>query len=126
MMSVKILLRTLQVNFPYLEDAKFAGMRIFRNLLKVPFEKDFNALSLFPDTDGALYLDVGANRGQSTDAILMMTRKSRIQMFEPNPLLGDRLEKRFSENDRVTVYHFGAGDIDSKEKFYLPFSVVSG
>ena len=79
--SVKKLLRTLQTNFPYLLDTKFTLMRLYRNKLGIPFEKDFHALQLFPNIGEVLFLDVGANRGQSTDAILMQTKNSRVQLF---------------------------------------------
>jgi hypothetical protein len=58
--NMRKLLRTLQVQFPYLLDAKFKLMRLVRNG-RTPLE-DFNALSLFPEVDDALFLDVGANR----------------------------------------------------------------
>src|SRR4051794_36403797 len=88
--NAKKLLRTLQVHFPSLLDTKFRVMRFYRNALKAPFEYDFNALPLF-HADGAVFLDVGANRGQSTDAILMNLSNVRIHLFEPNELLFRKL-----------------------------------
>ncbi|MGD1854991.1 MAG: FkbM family methyltransferase [Leptolyngbyaceae cyanobacterium] len=118
--NFKKLLRTLQVNFHYLLETKFSLMRFYRNKLEIPFEADFKALHLFPDTNGALYLDIGANRGQSTDAILMQTKNSHIHMFEPNELLCQRLEKQYGDNKRIAINKFGLGDRATEQYLYTP------
>jgi FkbM family methyltransferase len=115
------LLRTAQVNFPSLLEAKFAVMRRVRSALRVPFETDFRALALFPDTAGAEYLDVGANRGQSTDAILLTRQNVRIHQFEPNPLLVDKLTESFGKDRRVVIHSFGLGDATTDSVLFVPF-----
>jgi FkbM family methyltransferase len=115
------LVRTLQANFPFLLDAKFAARSLISRTLKRPQDADFRALSLFPDIEGALYLDVGANRGQSIEAILMFTQRSCIGSFEPNPLLCDQLKQRFHGQQRVTINNFGLGDQDGAFKLYVPY-----
>ncbi|MBT9314710.1 FkbM family methyltransferase [Leptothoe spongobia] len=119
--NFKKLLRTLQVNFHYLLETKFSLMRFYRNKLGIPFEADFKALHLFPDTDGALYLDIGANRGQSTDAILMQTKNSHIQMFEPSELLCKKLEGLYGDNKRIVINKFGLGAQAAEQDLYTPF-----
>src|ERR1041384_3739354 len=106
--NAKKLLRTLQVHFPSLLDTKFRVMRWYRNALKVPFEYDFSALPLF-HADGATFLDVGANRGQSTDAILMNLANVRIHLFEPNEMLFGKLKRMFGTDDRIVLNDFGLG-----------------
>ncbi len=115
------LLRTLQVNFPYLLDTKFAVKSLVSRVMRRPQERDFHALSLFPDIHGALYLDVGANRGQSTEAILMLTRNSSVLAFEPNLLLCDKIARKFRDNKRVAVDAFGLGNQDGRFTLYVPF-----
>jgi FkbM family methyltransferase len=118
--AITKLFRTLQVHFYYLQDAKFSVMRFYRNTFGIPFEKDFLALSLFPQVDGALYLDVGANRGQSTDAILMNTKGSRIQLFEPNLFLCEKLSRLYAHQEEVTIRNFGLGDQTTECLLYIP------
>ncbi|NEO99264.1 MAG: FkbM family methyltransferase [Symploca sp. SIO2E9] len=121
---MKKLLRTLQINFPYLLDKKFRLMRLFRNRLEIPFENDFHALSLFPDLEGALFLDVGANRGQSTDAILMKRKNIkniRIHLFEPNELLLENLKGMFGNNEGIVINNFGLGDETVESVLFIPF-----
>jgi FkbM family methyltransferase len=108
--NLKKLLRTVQTCFPWLLDTKFSVMRSYRNILGIPFEDDFNALALFPEMDDALFLDVGANRGQSTDAILMKRKRCKIQLFEPNDLLCARLRDAFGRNENIVINDFGLGD----------------
>lgn len=119
--KMKKLLRTLQVQFPYLLDTKVALTRLFRNSLSIPFESDFHALSLFHDIDKALFLDVGANRGLSTDAILMTTKNVRLQLFEPNQLLCKKLRDIFGDNERIVINNFGLGDKSTESTLYVPF-----
>lgn len=120
-MAIDKLVRTLQADFPFLLDAKFAVRSLVSRALKRPHDADFRALALFPDIDGALYLDVGANRGQSIEAILMFTRRSCIWSFEPNPLLCERLNRRFHQQERVVVQDFGLGDEEGAFKLYVPY-----
>jgi phospholipid N-methyltransferase len=81
-------------------------MRTYRNILRIPFEEDFYALRLFPDIGEVLFLDVGANRGQSTDAILLQTKNSRVQLFEQNTLLCDKLERQYGDDKRIVINRF--------------------
>ena len=118
--GLKQLLRTVQTNFPYLLDAKITLMRMCRNVFRVPAERDFSAIRLFPFPDDALFLDVGANRGQSTDAIRMHRKNCRIWLFEPNTLLHDKLERQFRQDARVTVNKFGLGDGRGGRVLYVP------
>ncbi len=115
------LLRTVQADFPWLLEAKFATQRFISRALRRPHDADFRALALFGDVDGALYLDVGANRGQSIDAILMFTRRSCIWSFEPNPLLAAQLARRYQNEGRVAIQAYGLGDREGAFKLYVPY-----
>jgi FkbM family methyltransferase len=119
--SLKKVLRTLQVYFPALVDTKFAVMRVARSALSKPFERDFHALELFPEEPGALYLDVGANRGQSTDAILMKRPNARVCLFEPNPRMFRKLQTMFGRDSRVTLYDFGLADRSEEALLVVPY-----
>ena len=120
-MDTKKALRTLQIHCPALLDVKFSVMRAARRFLQRPFERDFSALALFDPPPGALCLDVGANRGQSVDAILMVHPGARVHAFEPNGLLHERLSRLYAREDRVRLYDFGLGDSDTTATLYVPF-----
>ncbi len=115
------LLRTVQADLPWLLDAKFAVRSFISRSLRRPHDRDFRAVALFPDVDGALYLDVGGNRGQSIEDILMLTRRSCIWSFEPNPLLAEKLKRRFKDESRVVIQDFGLGDEEGPFKLFVPY-----
>ena len=112
--------RSVQVHFPFLQNAQFAIKRWYQRVTGIPFEADFNALALFPDEPGMVYLDVGANRGLSTDAILTKTRNSRVILFEPNARVGHRLRRMYAHHPRVTVYAIGLGEETGRYSLYVP------
>lgn len=118
---MKKLIRTLETNFPVLNNFKYTLARAYRIFFKKCFESDFYALSLYPDSKTYLFLDVGANRGQSIDAILMQTKSGKIYGFEPNTMLSNRLKKLFKNNERITIYNLGLGDTDTTETLNVPF-----
>ena len=119
-MDPKKLVRTAQVYLPGLLDTKFALARRWQLLTRRPFEDDFRALGLFPD-DGALYLDIGANRGQSTTSILMMQPQARVELFEPNPHLLAKLEKLFGTHPRIGIHGVALGDAVGEARLFVPF-----
>ena len=114
------LLRTAQTHCPWLPDAKALGQRSLRQLLRRPFENDFRALPLLRLAPGATYMDIGANRGQSIDAIRLCGDHPVVHAFEPNRILANRLERRFGRSDGVTVHNIGLGDEPGSFDLHVP------
>src|SRR5687768_16680021 len=102
--NIRKIIRTAQTFFPGLEDVKYKFQRTQRRLRGIPFEEDFNALQLFPESSDALFIDGGANRGQTIDAILLKRRDGSIISFEPNRSLYQKLCKLYAGNSRVTIH----------------------
>lgn len=117
----KKLLRTAQISFPFLLDVKFSVMRWYRRRRGIVFDRDFEGIRHFPVADGALFLDVGGNRGQSTDAILMIAPNARVQMFEPNPLLCKKIRAQFGGDRRLTINECGLGNAVGELPLHVPF-----
>lgn len=117
----KKLLRTAQISFPFLLEAKFSIMRWYRRYRGVVFDRDFEGIRHFPFPDEALFLDVGGNRGQSTDAILMIAPTARVQMFEPNPLLCKKIRAQFGGDRRLTINECGLGNAVGEFPLHVPF-----
>jgi FkbM family methyltransferase len=114
------ILRTLQTFVPGAIDAKFAVQRQYRRLLLRPFEADFAALRWFPAVPAQLYLDVGANRGQSIDAIRLMQPASEIAAFEPNPALFMKLERRYGGTPGLALHDVALGREAGVRRLYVP------
>ena len=118
--NIRKIIRTAQTFFPGWEDAKYKFQRTQRRLRRAPFEEDFNALQLFPESSDAIFIDGGANRGQSIDAILLKRRSGAIISFEPNELLYQKLCKLYLNNPRVTIHNVGLGSERGKFKLFVP------
>src|SRR5574337_652768 len=118
--NIRKIIRTAQTFFHGWEDAKYKFQRTQRRLRRMPFEEDFNALQLFPEAGDAIFVDVGANRGQSIDAILLRRRNGAIISFEPNGSLYQKLCKLYLGNPRVTLHNFGLGSERGEFKLFVP------
>lgn len=110
--------RTIQTHFPLLSDIKPWIQQQYGLCTNRPFEADFNALRLFPAA--RLYIDVGANRGQSIAAIRMTAKNPQIVSFDANPFLVKKLRIRFSKCENVKVHFFGLGATEGEFTLYIP------
>jgi FkbM family methyltransferase len=118
-----LLRKTLRTGLTYLPSS-FANLKpelqgSFYRLIRHPFEEDFKALKeLLSPAD--VCLDIGANRGQSIDALHLVSKELRITAFEPQPDLQRLLRKRFRTNPHVTIMPFGLGDREAETEIFVP------
>jgi FkbM family methyltransferase len=115
-----MLLRTAQTFFPGSVDLKYHLQRTVRRTLRRPFEKDFLGIPLLGLPKSPLMLDIGANRGQSIDALRLVVPGCRIVAFEPNTVLADRLQRNYQHNHDVDIRSIGLGSEESENLLYLP------
>jgi FkbM family methyltransferase len=113
--------RSIQIYFPGLQDFRFAVQRNIRGLLKKAHEEDFEILPFLPGSKNNLFVDIGANRGDAIQSILMKRPGSTVIAFEPNPYLCQKLEKLYKESRCVTVYNTGLGNENNNFHLYIPF-----
>lgn len=114
------ILRTAQTCFPWVADAKYEVQRAVRRLRRRPFEDDFQALRLLDLGAAPVLVDVGANRGQSIDAFRLMVPGAHIIAFEPNPLLADRLRRRYSGQRNVDIHSAGLSECPGQLALSVP------
>jgi FkbM family methyltransferase len=117
--SAKRVVRTAQTFLPWAVDIKASVQHRLGELSRKPFEVEYKALRLFGG-EGRLYLDVGANRGQSIMAIRMTTAAPRIISFEANPALVARLAARFGDLPGVRIEPVGLGDRGGEFDLHIP------
>ena len=117
---VRKVIRSGLVHFPWLVDHKTRLQYGMHRLLHRPSEVEFLALEglLSP---GDLCLDLGANHGQSIDALKMLSFPVRVIAFEPQPNLYRRLLKRFGSDPDVIVLPFGVSDRASMTEIHVPY-----
>ena len=88
--------------------------------LRRPHEPDFAAFALFPEREG-LFLDVGANLGNSALSFRIFNARSPILSIEPNPFHERdlRFVKRLIRNFDYEL--FAAGDRRGEATLHVPF-----
>lgn len=91
-----------------------------RKALRKPFEAEFKILQHI-DFDGRCAVDVGANRGQSIDAIRLFHPSAEFVCFEPNPVLAARLRRRYSADANLRIESCGLGTRDANLDLFVPF-----
>lgn len=119
--SVARQLRTLQTHFPALVEAKFWLQRTYRAARRRPFEPEFALLKYVDVGSDRHIVDIGANRGQSIDAVRLYHPRARIVAFEANPELAQRLVRRFGRATNVTINAFGLADAIGRFPLHVPF-----
>jgi FkbM family methyltransferase len=113
-------LRTFQSYVPALRPAKQAFYHRYRQVLGRPHEPDFAALKqLRADTPG-VYVDIGANHGQSIHSIRVFRPSAQIVAFEPNPNLAGEITRAYSRDSRVEVRALGLGDAVGEFTLFVP------
>ena len=112
--------RAIQSQFPALLSLKTYLQRTSRQIRKRPFEVDFELLARLKVVPGECALDVGANRGQSIDAIRLYLPDIEINSFEPSESLADRLRTRAVRDKALHVHQFGLSNEESEFPLFLP------
>jgi FkbM family methyltransferase len=118
---IKKIFRTLQIYVPFLHDFRFVAQRFMRRVSNTTAESDFDALRLIPGMDNGLAIDIGANRGDTIQAIKMRTHNTRVMAFEPNPLIFSRLNRIYRNRKDVKLFNFGLGNKDEIVALNVPF-----
>jgi len=113
------IVRSGLTHMPWLADMKAQAFYAYLRAVRRPFEEDFHALRPYL-RDDTLCLDVGANHGQSIDALRMIRRDVRIIAIEPQRQLFERLERRFATSTDTTVLPYGVGAEPGQTSLWIP------
>jgi FkbM family methyltransferase len=113
--------RSIQIYFPYLQDYRFEVQRTIRHYLNRTHEEDFEILPYLPPSKNSVFVDIGANRGDAIQSILMRRPESSVMAFEPNTFLVSKLKKLYANDARVNIHNFGLGNEENKFDLYIPF-----
>ena len=119
--NVSKIFRSVQVYFPSLQDYRFQAQRSLRTLLNKPHESDFEALTVLPRSSRNLFLDIGANRGDAIQSVLMRRPDARVIAFEPNEFLVSKIKGVYKDDNRVEVRNLGLGNKAGSFDLYVPF-----
>jgi FkbM family methyltransferase len=96
------------------------GRLIARMMRELPHEVDFEFFGHFDGQDG-LFVDIGANIGQSAISFRIFNRSYRVLSFEPNPMLEPDLRFTKMLLGRGFEYRMhGIGDRNGAATFFYP------
>lgn len=116
----KRVLRTVQSETPFLKEAKEICYFYARRRLRIPHENDFKILKFIYSGLRGCYVDVGANRGQSIESILLFKPEAEIISFEANPNLAKKLIARYRAQKNVRVVAAGLADSPGEFTLFVP------
>jgi FkbM family methyltransferase len=117
------LLLTVQSELPFVARAKERVYFYTRRSLGIPHETDFRILALlssYQSSSRACYVDVGANKGQSIESILLFHPSAQIVSFEPNPGLANELAVRYRHRQNVQIVAQGLADAAGQFTLFVP------
>ncbi len=117
---VKKAIRTAQSELWFLKEAKDEFYYRYRKFSRKPHDKDFGVIALIKKGEPGCFIDVGANQGQSIESIRLFAPRARIESFEPNPGLAQKLTARYQADPLVNVHNVGLSDHPGLMELYVP------
>src|SRR4051812_17266524 len=113
-------LLTFGCKYPSFWDFKASVYATTRRCLRIPHERDFSVLTLIPPSLEGCYIDVGGNKGQSIESILLFKPTADVYSFEPNPLLAQKLKTRYRSQANIRVIPKGLSDAVGTFSLFVP------
>ena len=92
----------------------------YNRLRSRPHDRDFEVLRMLDAHAPGVYIDGGANRGQSIQAIRLFRPSATIIAFEANPRLAAMVAQRYSHDPAVKVVPAALGDQQGELDFFIP------
>lgn len=112
--------RTLQNGFPGLGEAKNEFYHWSRKRFGLLHDPAFAVIANLPRRADDLFLDVGANRGQSILSLRRLRPDAAIVSFEPNPAMVRWLDRHFTGDPRWTLEPVGLGAAADRRTLFTP------
>ncbi len=113
-------IRTAQNRLPSLREAKNEFYHWSRDRFGLLHDPAFAAVARLPRRPDDLFLDVGANRGQSILSLRRLRPDAAIVSFEPNPAMVRWLRGHFQEGPTWTLEPFGLGVAADHRTLFTP------
>ena len=113
--------RDLYSRFPALNQQKVVIERRFRRFLRLPTESDHRLFRFFAGLEGVCFVDIGANVGQTIDAIRMHGWECEVHSFEPNPILATTLRETYAGDASLTVHNVALSDQSGQMSLVIPY-----
>ena len=89
-------------------------------MLRRPYDRDFALLERCQFPREAIFVDVGANRGEAIDAMRIFHPYRRIVAFEPNRFLASRLSRTYASDRAIEIVACGLGAEHAELELMFP------
>lgn len=113
-------MRTAQNYAPWLRETKNIVYHRARQTLGLVHDRDFRFIARLPMRDDDLFIDVGANRGQSILSMRRFRPDASIVSFEPDPAMFRWLQDRFCGQPGLRLVNVGLGDMEGSRVLHTP------
>jgi FkbM family methyltransferase len=118
--SLRKLIRTVQSHLYFLKETRDVLYHQSRRIRGIPHEQEFLALKFIPDGLSGVYVDIGANQGQSIESIKVVKPSARIVSFEANQGLAEKLQARYRGRSDIQINAFGLSDEVDEKTLFVP------
>lgn len=108
------------VFFLFVQRARFSVQFYLNRKTHRVLEHDFLALSLFEWPADVVFLDIGANRGFSIQAMRSLVPHTKIEAFEPNVVLFQKSQRLYRGDIHVSLHPIGLGDENTDTILWVP------
>lgn len=120
MLKLHKLKRSLYYWIPVFQSIVPSLVLYFRRVRRVPHQNHYSALAYISTKPDQLFLDVGANKGQSIESIRLFKPNNPIVSFEPNQKLRKLLKERYAKSNNQKIEVFGLGDKPGSFRLFVP------
>lgn len=94
--------------------------RLIRQVLRRPCDGQYRLLAHLAPGAQQVFVDAGAFRGDSVEALRLYHSDTPILAFEPNPGRALQLAERFSDDPALSVYRCGLSDVEADAVLAAP------
>ena len=101
--------------FPFMQTPSQHVSKLARRLLRIPHQKSYYGLRAIQSEPSSVFLDIGANHGQSIESFRLFKPKNPIVSFEINWTLAAKIHA-----PNVTVHPVGLGSENRDVTLYIP------
>jgi FkbM family methyltransferase len=119
---LKKIVRQIKILHPSINELKFSTQFIIRRILSYPHESHLymlNNLTLSKAENEYLFVDIGANRGQTIQSVRCL-RGFQLLSIEPLPFLADKIRERYGSDPSVKVINKAVGNEAGTLEIYVP------
>lgn len=113
-------MRTAQNYAPWLREPKNLAYHSVRQTLGLVHDRDFRFIARLPARHDDLFLDIGANRGQSILSMRHYRPDVPIVSFEPDPAMFRWLVRRFGSRTGLRLINVGLGETEGARVLHTP------